>query len=107
MLNANDQIVQEFLKACHEAGRAEFERSYQNLVYDRDKAKTATERSKYIALDVASGPGKSGFYLVDRETHQVWGIKGYGVPNKIAKHYHGTIEQFTQKMLTRGSDRTR
>ncbi|MFH1615791.1 MAG: hypothetical protein ABIG61_12010 [Planctomycetota bacterium] len=90
MLNANDAIVQLFLESWHEAGREVFEAQYTNLDYDSDAyRKTANQRRKYICLD----DGRSGAFILDRRTGDVWCCKGYGVPNKN-KHV-GRIEQLT------------
>lgn len=83
-LTADHPMICEFLAGWHEAGRAEFERRCPSLDYDSYYAKTAHERRKYIALDEGSTDGvhRSGVYLVDRATGEVWTIKGYGVPNR-------------------------
>lgn len=78
-LTADSPIIQEALTAWHEAGRADFERSYQNLDYDSPNyVKIAKERKKYIALD----RGGSGAFLVDKATGDVFVIKGYGVAGR-------------------------
>ena len=82
-LTANSPIIQEALRVWHEAGRAEFKQRYQNLDYDSpDYTKTAKERKKYIALD----RGTSGAFLVDKETGDVYAIKGYGVAGRRVMH---------------------
>ena len=43
-------------------------------------------RKKYIAIDI----GDSGRYLVDNTTGEIYGIKGYGTPNKA--HKFGTTD---------------
>lgn len=78
MLDANSPEIVEALAAWHEAGRASFERTYENLKYDEQANKYAQTRRKYIALDRHG----SGVYLVDRVTTDVFTIKGYGVPNR-------------------------
>ena len=78
-LTAESPIIQEALRLWHEAGRAEFNRSYKNLDYDSPNyVKVAKERRKYIALD----HGGSGAFLVDKETGDVYVIKGYGVAGR-------------------------
>jgi len=42
--------------------------------------------NKYTRIDV----GTSGKYMVENETGIIYGIKGYGVPNK--KKVYGTLE---------------
>lgn len=71
--------IKEILRQWHEAGRAEFEREYKNLDYDSAKyRKHYHVGTKYIRLDV----GSSGAFLLDSETGLIYGIKGYGVPDK-------------------------
>ena len=82
--------IQAFLAAWHEAGRADFERSYRNLDYDSPAYQhVARDRRKYIALDQGTG----GVFLVDKATGDVFTIKGYGVPNRRV----GTLAQVTAR----------
>ena len=48
--------------------------------------------SKYLRVD----EGSSGFYMINRETEQVYFIKGYGVPN--LKKPHGTVDQMIHNL---------
>jgi len=89
LTGADDPRVVAFLDAWHENGRADFEQKYQNLDYDRDYAKTAKARRKYICLDC----GTSGVMMVERETGRVYGIKAYGVIHR--GHPCGQIEEVT------------
>lgn len=83
MISATDQVVQDFLRLWHEAGRAYFQRYYPNLDYDSDPyAKVARQRRKYIALDRGRNGHASGVFMVDRETGTVFPTKAYGVPNR-------------------------
>jgi hypothetical protein len=86
MLTADSPEVQRFLAAWHENGRAEFERNYSNLVYDDYAPKTAHDRSKRIALDRGNEHNRSGVFLVDKVSHHVYSIKGYGRPNRLIGH---------------------
>ena len=81
MIGADSPEIQAVLKAWHESCRADYERTYPRIgqYYDRDLAKRATTRRKYIALD----RGSSGVYLVDRKTGMVYTIKAYGVPKRV------------------------
>ena len=70
--------VKEVLTQWHERGRADFERSYSNLNYDTYYTKHFHVGGKYIRLD----SGTSGMFMADIETGLIYGIKGYGVPDK-------------------------
>jgi len=43
-------------------------------------------RKKYTCVDV----GGSGKYMIDNATEEIFGIKGYGTPNKL--HRYGTLD---------------
>jgi len=81
MLTADSPEIREFLTAWHDAGRAGFERNYDRLVYDDYAVKTAKDRRRFIACDRGNEHTRSGVFLVDRTTGEVFTIKGYGVPN--------------------------
>lgn len=98
ILTADSPLVTAFLKAWHENGRKDFEKSYTNLVYDDYAPKTATERRRFIALDC----GRSGVFLVERYTLHVYRIKGYGVPN--LNKYLGTLPELTAAYNTAASE---
>ena len=71
--------IEEILKQWHEAGRAYFERAYENLDYDSPSyQKTFKVGRKYVNLD----QGGSGYYMLEAETGNVYAIKAYGVINK-------------------------
>lgn len=55
-------------------------------VHARAWKTTATERRKYVAIDV----GSSGRFLVDRATGDIWGIKAYG--KRHDGYHYGTLE---------------
>lgn len=83
MIDATDPRITAFLARWHEQGRARFERDAPSLDYDSDAyGKSAHGRRKYIALDKGRNQWRSGAYLVDRATGDVYTIKGYGVPNR-------------------------
>jgi hypothetical protein len=92
MLSSTSPEVVEFLKRWHTAARVEFAKRHSSKwaeeTYDTNHAKHATDRRKYIACDEGphdrDGGGRSGVYLIERETGRVFTIKGYGVPNKFA-----------------------
>ena len=84
MVNTEMQAkIDSLLEAWHEAGRDSFERQYIGLDYDSPVyLKTAKERRKYIALD----SGRSGAFLLDKETGSIFTIKAYGVPKRKIGH---------------------
>jgi hypothetical protein len=64
------------------------------------KATRAVQRRKYIALDRDNGPGSwAGVFLVDRATHRIYTIKGYGVKGWD----RGTLEEMTATLAPQGS----
>lgn len=91
MLTADSPEIRDFLTAWHEAGRAEFERYHDRLVYDEYAPKVAKDRRKYLALNRGTG----GVYLVDKATGAVYTIKAYGVPNRRI----GTLADVTADFL--------
>lgn len=83
LLTADHPKILAFLTGWHEDGRETFKRFAPNLDYDSDAyAKSAHERRKYLALDRGRDKWRSGAYLVDRVTEEVYTIKAYGVPNR-------------------------
>jgi hypothetical protein len=74
--------VETLLKDWHEAGRAHFQRSYPNLDYDSDQTKTVTYKQRWAMLDEGGGHHRSGAFMLDRESGNIYRIKSaYGVPN--------------------------
>jgi hypothetical protein len=92
LLTPDHPDVRAFLAAWHENGRASFEAQYDRLNYDEYYQKTAKQRTRFLALDKGSPDHASGVFLVDRQTHDVWSIKGYGVPNRRI----GTLQGLTR-----------
>lgn len=69
------------LSQWHEAHRLDFVRSgYTNLLasFDTQEQKHIHVGAKYARLDV----GGSGAWMLEMETGVVYGIKGYGTPDK-------------------------
>lgn len=97
MYTATHPTITALVTAWHEAGRASYATaypaSYATGVYDRTEVKRAKDRRKYVAMD----DGSSGAFLVEKQTGEVYGIKGYGVPH-LGKHY-GHVEQLTGHAL--------
>lgn len=73
--------VKQLLSQWHEAHRAEFvRRGYTNLLptFDGQEQKHIHIGAKYARLDV----GGSGAWMLELTTGIVYGIKGYGTPDK-------------------------
>jgi len=68
---------------------------------DRDKL-TIKDKSKYINIDAVQGGvshGGRGVFMIDKSDGKIYGIKGYGTPNKIPKHQYGTVEKPEMKKM--------
>jgi len=73
--------LNQILSQWHEAHRQDFvARGYTNLMaaFDTQEQKHTHEGAKYIRLDV----GSSGAWMVEISTGIIYGIKGYGTPDK-------------------------
>lgn len=73
--------IETLLSQWHEEHRADFVKSgYTNLLasFDAQEKKHMHIGAKYARLDV----GGSGAWMVEMETGIVYGIKGYGTPDK-------------------------
>lgn len=73
--------VQQLLSQWHEAHRQDFVlRGYTNLLdsFDTQEQKHIHVGAKYARLDV----GSSGAWMLELATGIVYGIKGYGTPDK-------------------------
>jgi hypothetical protein len=73
--------IQQLLNEWHEAHRAQFvSDGLTNLLasFDQQEKKHAHSGQKYTRLDV----GGSGAWMLEIQTGIVYGIKGYGTPDK-------------------------
>lgn len=86
MLNANSPEVQNFLAAWH-----------MNDLQVKGSTSSATkvvrEGRRYLHLNYQHANQTMGHFMCDRETAQVYSIKGYGRPNK--QKPRGKIEFLT------------
>jgi len=88
--------LEKLAKDWHEAGRADFEKSYENLNYDNYAPKSVKEARKHYYLDEKTG----GAFIVDKATGTVWRLKSkYGLPNK--RKVCGNVETITGNDLYR------
>jgi hypothetical protein len=92
MLNADDQKIQDLLKAwqTNQVTVGRLKDMPKALLDSHTYTAIAKQRTKFIALDM----GGSGHFLVDRKTERVYSIKAYGVPN--LKKDRGTVEYLTK-----------
>lgn len=96
LITTDDPRLTQLLQDWHEAGRASFERSAPNLVYDTYYPKRAIQRHKYILMD----EGTSGAFILDRTSGLIMRLKSkYGVPNP--KKPCGTLGNVTGEQLAR------
>ena len=57
---------------------------------------------KYIKLDRVQVHDKihgSGVFMIEKNDGRIYGIKGYGTPNKIPKHQYGTVADPATKRM--------
>lgn len=84
--------------ASHELHRRGFALAYPSLAptYDGEHyAVTVKDKRKYINID----KGTSGWLMVEKATGDVYGISGYGVPNKGRRY--GNIDNLAAEQLPR------
>lgn len=84
--------VERVLREWADAERPEFEATYKNLKYEMPHY---SERRDYVALDA----GSSGAFLVEKSTGNVFGIRGYGTPDR--RKYMGRIQDIDGAKLFR------
>ena len=57
---------------------------------------------RYIKLDrvqAQDNRSSSGVFMIDKSDGRIYGIKGYGTPNKIPKHQYGTVADPATKRM--------
>ena len=57
---------------------------------------------KYIKLDRVQVHDKihgSGVFMIEKSDGRIYGVKGYGTPNKIPKHQYGTVAEPATKRM--------
>jgi hypothetical protein len=57
---------------------------------------------KYIKLDLYRAHERhsgSGVFMIEKSDGRIYGIKGYGTPNKIPKHQYGTVAEPATKRM--------
>jgi hypothetical protein len=74
------------------------------VLQKQDHALKIKDGPKYIKLDRHFVAGQqshsgSGVFMVDKSDGRIYGIKGYGTPNKIPKHQYGTVAEPATKRM--------
>ena len=57
---------------------------------------------KYIKLDrvqAQDNRSTSGVFMIEKSDGRIYGVKGYGTPNKIPKHQYGTVAEPATKRM--------
>jgi hypothetical protein len=57
---------------------------------------------KYIKLDrvqAQDNRSSSGVFMIEKSDGRIYGVKGYGTPNKIPKHQYGTVADPATKRM--------
>ena len=57
---------------------------------------------KYIKLDRVQAHNTrstSGVFMIEKSDGRIYGVKGYGTPNKIPKHQYGTVDDPATKRM--------
>ena len=57
---------------------------------------------KYIKLDrvqAQDNRSTSGVFMIEKSDGRIYGVKGYGTPNKIPKHQYGTVADPATKRM--------
>ena len=64
------------------------------VLQKQDHALKIKDGPKYIKLDrvrVVDDGSPSGVFVIEKSDGRIYGVKGYGKPNKIPKHQYGTV----------------
>lgn len=83
-----------FAALLEQQQKADFERSYPGSMLElrRDSACTVSVQmgKKFARVDVGTDGQRSGKYMVDLETGDIYGVKAYGVVHR--GHRFGTLD---------------
>ena len=67
-----------------------------------DHYRAIKDGPKYIKLDRVQAHNTrstSGVFMIEKSDGRIYGIKGYGTPNKIPKHQYGTVADPATKRM--------
>ena len=72
------------------------------VLQKQDHALKIKDGPKYIKLDrvrVVDDGSPSGVFVIEKSDGRIYGVKGYGKPNKIPKHQYGTVAEPATKRM--------
>ena len=72
------------------------------VLQKQDHALKIKDGPKYIKLDrvrVVDDGSPSGVFVIEKSDGRIYGVKGYGKPNKIPKHQYGTVADPATKRM--------
>ena len=72
------------------------------VLQKQDHALKIKDGPKYIKLDrvrVVDDGSPSGVFVIEKSDGRIYGVKGYGKPNKIPKHQYGTVDDPATKRM--------
>ena len=72
------------------------------VLQKQDHALKIKDGPKYIKLDrvrVVDDGSPSGVFMIEKSDGRIYGVKGYGTPNKIPKHQYGTVADPATKRM--------
>ena len=72
------------------------------VLQKQDHALRIKDGPKYIKLDrvrVVDDGSPSGVFVIEKSAGRIYGVKGYGKPNKIPKHQYGTVADPATKRM--------
>ena len=72
------------------------------VLQKQDHSLAIKDGPKYIKLDrvqAQDNRSSSGVFMIDKSDGRIYGVKGYGTPNKIPKHQYGTVADPATKRM--------
>ena len=72
------------------------------VLQKQDHALKIKDGPKYIKLDRVQAHNTrstSGVFMIEKSDGRIYGVKGYGTPNKIPKHQYGTVADPATKRM--------
>ena len=72
------------------------------VLQKQDHSLAIKDGPKYIKLDrvqAQDNRSSSGVFMIEKSDGRIYGVKGYGTPNKIPKHQYGTVADPATKRM--------